>query len=60
MSLQQTASNYAGTAVTGTGFLGFLAAAEPYMKFGLAVLTAAAAITTVWVNIKRIRSKKPE
>lgn len=60
MNLQQTVSNYAGTAVTGTGFLGFLAAAEPYMKFGLAILTAVAAVTTIMVNIKRWRSKKPD
>lgn len=60
MSMQQTVSNYAGAAVSGTGFLGFLAAAEPYMKFGLAVLTAVATITTIWVNWKRIQASKPD
>lgn len=52
-------SSYAGTAIGGTGFLGFLAASEPYMKFGLAVLTVVSLVTAIIVNVKRIRADKP-
>lgn len=59
MSLQQTVSNIgAGTSIG--GFAGFLTANEIYLKWGLAALTAAAAITTVLVNIRRLRSKKSD
>ncbi len=56
MSVQQTVSNLgAGTSVG--GLLGFFAVVEPYLKFGLAALTAVAVITTILVNIKNLRKK---
>lgn len=47
----------AGTVVTATGFGSWLIANDIYLKFGLLVLTALAAVTTVLLNIKKYRSK---
>ncbi len=56
MNIQQAVSNVgAGTSIG--SFAGFLTANEIYLKWGLAALTAAAAITTVLVNIRKLRSK---
>lgn len=58
-TLQQHAGNIAA-GVTGAGFGGFMAAAEPYMKAVLFIVTVAAGVTTVIVNWRRSRAKKPD
>lgn len=56
MNVQQIVSN-AGAGTSIGGFAGFLTANEVYLKYGLAILTAVATITTIWVNVRKLRKR---